>query len=74
MTGHRKKKPRERTFTIPARREGKTLLEALAPFANVKLPSGKDGECVWFYVGKLLADDHGHLKLEDFRRARRAVG
>ncbi len=48
---------------------------ALQPFAEVKLPDGRDGEYVWLYVGKW--DGEGKpppLTLEDFRRVRRALG
>ncbi len=48
---------------------------ALQPFGEVKLPDGRDGEYVWFYVGKW--DGEGRpppLTLEDFRRVRRALG
>ncbi len=56
---------------LPARPP--TPREALRPFANVEIPSGEDGECVWFFVGKPLGTDCGHLTLEDFRLARRAL-
>ena len=70
----RKRRPKTRgAVTNPGTRGGKTLAEALAPFANVEIPSGEDGECVWFYVGKPLDGNCGHLNLEDFRRARRAL-
>lgn len=75
MNGRRTRKPkRTKRIEVPVVRSGKTLTAALAPFADVEIPSGKDGECVWFYVGKPLDTNHGHLQLEDFRRARRALG
>ena len=52
-----------------------TLEAALRPFAQLDLPSGRDGEDIWIYVGR--ADELGtppHLQLEDFRRAVRALG
>ncbi len=49
---------------------------ALRPFAEVKLPTGDDGEDIWLYVGN--ADPNGtnppHLTLEDFRRVRQVMG
>ena len=74
MSGRRPKKPKA---LRPRRPDGSSygskLREALRPFAEVDFPAGGDGVCVWFYVGKPLGVDHGHLNLEDFRRARRAL-
>ncbi len=66
----RRRKPR------PKRTQNRLgLRNALAPFAEVKLPDPgyEDSDCVWLYVGKALGNDHGHLKVEDFRRARREM-
>ena len=84
MMGRRKKKPRTRHKpTQPA--GGAQLAKALLPFARVKLPEpGQEGECVWLYFGKPNPhalkglhpgdpDIHGHLKLDDFKRARQLL-
>ena len=54
------------------------LVEALRPFAGVKLPEddgGADaGPAVWLCVGKPEAQGTGpHLTVADFRRARAAL-
>ena len=66
---------RRKNLPVPRRPAQGDTLGALRPFANVELPKNPSGEDVWLYVGK--ADPSGnppHLKLEDFRRARRALG
>ena len=60
------------------------LKAALVPFTKVALPTGEDGEHVWLYVGEAgsenwVRDVEGnsvpsHLILEDFKRARQALG
>ncbi len=52
----------------------KQLEEALRPFAALDLPSGEDGEDIWIYVGRAdVLGTEPHLRLEDFRRAARAL-
>ena len=84
MLGRRGKLPRPRCGRSKKMSKAPTthtgmLLEALEPFAKVELPgSGQEGECVWLYVGQenpytIDGPDCGHLRVEDFRRARRAM-
>ena len=65
--------------------ENARLREALEPFGDPELlmpenlPSGKyvpeykELPCVWLYTGKPNGGDFGHLQVEDFRRARKAL-
>ncbi len=61
---------------IPPRRSDRNLQAALAPFATFEhMPDGTDGEDIWIYIGRY--DGTGeppHLKLADFRRAKKVAG
>ena len=54
------------------------LIRALKPFANVKLPPDSAGQDVWLCVGKSDDSNPGfnkpHLRIGDFRRAKRLIG
>lgn len=85
MMGRQKKKPRTRHKPAqpPA---GGQLARALLPFAEVELPEpGQEGECVWLSFWKPNphalpdptrgnSDRYGHLKVDDFRRAKQLLG
>ena len=78
MSRRRKKLP------VPRKPAPGDTLGALRPFAEVELPTDSNCVHVWLYVGEAGGENwvHGaggtnvpsHLTLEDFRRARRAVG